>query len=213
MLSATRSSFDILSYFESTSVEPPTAAPSIIQTILSQSDRRPVASSTLVPGAPSITVPSIPTSLQPSALPSSAGSVPRKPQSLDTLITIIADQCITACPTAVDVDGFATLTPAAPALKLDGTLLSLNTAGELIVGASKTVTLGAMMGSPVSGAPLAFASSSALKENSSIATGALAGHGAKPFEGGVVNGKRSSMWRMIAMLTVFVTVLVYVRWK
>ena len=58
----------------------------------------------------------------------------------ETMTTNIAGQVITAAPNAVAVAG-TTLTPGAPGITLDGTLLSLATAGELIVG-SKTVPLG-----------------------------------------------------------------------
>lgn len=57
------------------------------------------------------------------------------------ITTTIADQVITTAPTALVIAGTtATLTPGAPALTINGTLVSLNTAAQLILG-SKTVSL------------------------------------------------------------------------
>ena len=57
----------------------------------------------------------------------------------DALTTTIAGQAVTAAPTAVVFAG-TTLTPGAPGKTIAGTLVSLNTAVQLVVG-SKTVGL------------------------------------------------------------------------
>lgn len=57
----------------------------------------------------------------------------------DKMITTIAGQAVTAAPTAVAFAG-TTLIQGAPGKTIDGTLVSLNTAGQLVVG-SKTVGL------------------------------------------------------------------------
>ena len=57
----------------------------------------------------------------------------------DALTTTIASQAVTAAPTAIAFAG-TTLTPGAPGKTIAGTLVSLNTAGQLVVG-SKTVGL------------------------------------------------------------------------
>ena len=55
------------------------------------------------------------------------------------ITTGAGSQAITAAPTAVAFAG-TTLTPGAPGKRINGTLVSLNTAGQLVVG-SKTVAL------------------------------------------------------------------------
>ena len=58
-----------------------------------------------------------------------------------TFVTTIGDQVITAAPTALVIAGPATtLTPGAPGVTINGTLVSLNAAAQLILG-SKTISL------------------------------------------------------------------------
>ena len=57
----------------------------------------------------------------------------------DPFVTTIDNQAVTAAPTAVEFAG-TTLTPGAPGTTIAGTLISLNPAGQLVVG-STTVTL------------------------------------------------------------------------
>ena len=70
----------------------------------------------------------------------------------DPLITTIAGQPITAAPSAVALAG-KTLLPGAPGQIINGTLVSLNTAGQLVVG-SKTVALPGENGTFFSAPPL-----------------------------------------------------------
>ena len=56
----------------------------------------------------------------------------------DPFVTTIGNQAITAAPTAVAFGGTTLLTPGAPGKTINGTLISLNTAGQLVVG-TKTV--------------------------------------------------------------------------
>ena len=57
----------------------------------------------------------------------------------DPFVTTIDNQAVTAAPTAVELAG-TTLTPGAPGTTIAGTLISLNPAGQLVVG-STAVTL------------------------------------------------------------------------
>ena len=66
-------------------------------------------------------------------------SIPIATDDPTQVITTIAGQTITANPTAVEI-GSSTLTPGSPGLTLGGTLISLNPAGQLVVG-SKTIPL------------------------------------------------------------------------
>lgn len=72
-------------------------------------------------------------------------------------ITTVAGQAITAAPTAVALAG-TTLTPGAPGKMINGMLVSLNTAGQLVMG-SKTVALQSE-GSGFGTGGLSFSSSS-----------------------------------------------------
>lgn len=89
----------------------------------------------------------------------SGGYYPPSSSSDDAhpLITTVAGQAITAAPSAVAFAG-TTLTPGAPGKRINGTLVSLNTAGQLVVG-SKTVALQSERGGFGTGG-LSFSSSS-----------------------------------------------------
>ena len=108
-------------------------------------------------------------------------------------ITTVAGQAITAAPTAVTFAG-TTLTPGAPGKRIDGTLVSLNTAGQLIVG-SKTVALQSERGGS--------SSQGISPSSSSNGTGNLtdSGGGIKAFEGNAAallkNGSYSSLWLLL----------------
>ena len=218
MVSGTRIVLDVWSHSGGTPVDPPTAIPSInpvtyspvttkkSETVQLQSDRRPVPGLNLIPGAPFVPVSGITTSFRLSALPSNAESVPLAPQSPDILVTTVADQSVTASPTAVDVAGSTALTTEAPAMTINGTLPSLNSAGGLIVGGSRSVALGSksaglggvvITGSPVSGAPFASTSSMAAKGNLSRATGEGTGHEVKLFAGNAESMEGSSHWKWL----------------
>lgn len=98
-----------------------------------------VAGTTLTPGAPAITASGTSISLGSSALIVGTSTVPLRFQPSDPFITTVAGHPITAAPSAVDVAG-TILHPGIPAVTLDGTAVSLDTANHLIVG-SKTIAL------------------------------------------------------------------------
>ena len=108
-------------------------------------------------------------------------------------ITTVAGQAITAAPTAVAFAG-TTLTPGAPGKRIDGTLVSLNTASQLIVG-SNTVALQSERGGS--------SSQGISPSSSSNGTGNLTdtGGGIKVFEGNATallrNGSYSSLWLIL----------------
>lgn len=180
-------------------------------------DEMPVAGSNLTPGVPPVPISRTAASVRPFSLTSGARSISPASQSPGILVTTIGGRLVTTRPMAVDVVS-STLTPGAPGMIVDGTLLSLNTASELIVG-SRTISLGSksadtdrvVVGSLVSGAPFASSSSTAPKGNSSTATGDGADPGIEPFEGNAESRKGSSVWSMIAVLTNLVLALVHVR--
>lgn len=102
-----------------------------------------IAGTTLTPGAPALTISNIPISLGSSALIIGSATIPLPSAAPITtitgqLITTLANQALTAAPTAVEIAG-TTLTPGA-GITLNGTLISLNTAGELILD-SQTIVL------------------------------------------------------------------------
>ena len=99
-----------------------------------------IAGTTLTPGAPPITVSGTPIHLGTSALVVGTSTLPLIPGTPTQIVTTIAGQAITAAPSAVAIAG-NTLTPGAPGETIDGTLLSLNSAGQFVVG-SKTIPFG-----------------------------------------------------------------------
>ena len=98
-----------------------------------------IAGTTLIPGGPAVTVSGISMSLGSNVLVIGTSSIPLATDDPTQVITTIAGQTITANPTAVEI-GSSTLTPGSPGLTLGGTLISLNPAGQLLVG-SKTIPL------------------------------------------------------------------------
>ena len=72
-------------------------------------------------------------------------SIPLATDDPTQVVTTIAGQTITANPTAVKV-GNSNLTHGSPGLTLSGTIISLNSAGQLVVG-SKTIPLDRASGS------------------------------------------------------------------
>lgn len=98
-----------------------------------------IAGATLIAGAPAITVSGKMISLGSSVLIVGSSTVPFPSQDPDPLITSIASHPVTAASDAVELAG-TTLHPGHPGITLDGTSISLDTAGQLIVG-SATMTL------------------------------------------------------------------------
>ena len=108
-----------------------TAAPNAIE----------IAGHTLSPGDPGATIDGTAISLDAAGqLIVGSKTIPlaRKPPP-QTIITSVAGQAITAAPNAVIVAG-TSLSPKAPDITLDGMLISLNAASELVIG-SKTIPL------------------------------------------------------------------------
>ena len=98
-----------------------------------------VAGTTLTRGAPPITVSGTPIHFGSSALVIGTSTVHFAPEVPTQMITTIAGHAVTAAPNGIAVAG-TTLSPGAPGTTLDGTLLSLDTASQLIIG-SKTIPL------------------------------------------------------------------------
>lgn len=107
--------------------------------ITAASDAIAVADTTLTRGAPPITVSGTPIHFGPSTLVVGTSTIPLAPKVSTQMITTIAGQAITAAPSIVAIAG-NTLSPGAPGTKIDGTILSLDTAGQFVVG-SKIIPL------------------------------------------------------------------------
>ena len=109
---------------------------------------------------------------------------------------------------AVEV-GSLTLTPGAPGTSLSGTLVSLNSAGELIMG-TRTIPLettagglgGLIMGGFRPGGPYAT-SLAGLGSVSGSGNGTATGNGVQAFEGSGKSSKSSLLWKltMVMILT------------
>ena len=119
----------------------------------------------------------------------------------EQFVTTVAGQAITADPTAVEVGGL-TLTPGGPGTSLSGTVVSLDTDGELIVG-TRTISLetmagglgGLIMGGLGPGGP--YATSLAGPVNiSGSGNGTAIGNGVQAFEGSGKISKCSSLWKL-----------------
>ncbi len=98
-----------------------------------------IAGTTLTPGATAITVSGTSRSLGSSALVIGTSTIPLPSRLPEPLITTVAGHAVTAAPSAVEVAG-TTLHPGVPGVTLDGTVVSLDSSGQLIFG-SKTITL------------------------------------------------------------------------
>ncbi len=170
------------------------------------------AGTTLTPGAPGKTINGTLVSLNTAgqlvvgsitvALQSESKGVGRESASVSN-----SGSLITTIPTAPNVIAFAgtILTPGAPGQTINGTLISLNTAGQLVAG-SKTIPLantsaglgGLIMGGSGNGKPFGAASTSAVGEKSSSGNGN--GNGArtsvKVFRGGAGGLKGGLGWMM-----------------
>ena len=142
----------------------------------------------------------------------------------DPITTTIDGQVITAGPTALVMAG-TTLTPGAPGFTIDGTVLSLNTAAQLVVG-SKTIPLesgetaglgGLIVGALGSGGPFEpFNTNSPTTTQGKSSTGAANGTNAngtnanvQAFEGDAASLKGPSLWWKMAALVVAMSVLTY----
>ena len=156
---------------------------------------------TLTPGALPITVSGTPISLGSAALVIGSSTVSLDSEVPEQFVTTVAGQAITADPTAVEV-GSLTLTPGGPGTSLSGTLVSLDSDGELIVG-TRTIPLetmagglgGLIMGGLGPGGP--YATSLAGPGNiSGSGNGTTIGNGVQAFEGSGKTSKCSSLWKL-----------------
>ena len=105
-----------------------------------------IAGATLTPEAPAVTVSGTPISLGSNALVIGTNTITlNQPRPADPFITYVASYPITAAPDAVEV-AETTLHPGDPGVKIDGTVVSLDVGGHLVLG-SKTIALTASEGS------------------------------------------------------------------
>ena len=170
------------------------AAPPFVTTVAGQvitaaSNAVMVAGATLYPGDPGMRIDGTIISLDTAdhlivgsktiTLPTSGNYDPNSANNDNAhpFITTVANQAITAAPTAVTFAG-TTLLPGAPAKKINGTLVSLNRFGQLIVG-EKTISLPSPSAS--GGVGTNFFYSSSLWNGSSNVTNT--GDGINVFEG------------------------------
>ena len=124
-------------------------------------------------------------------------------------ITTIANQPITAAPTALAFAG-TTLTPGAPGQLINATLVSLNAAGQFVVG-EKTVALGAGLASSISSHSAISVSSSSGSSSSNGSgnvtdTGRGGGSGVRLFEGSA----RARLGRGVAFSMILMAMEVFV---
>lgn len=173
----------------------------------------------LVVGSKTMTLPSGDTGLEGLIMGGIGGE---SPEVADPITTTIDGHVITAEPTALVMAG-TTLTPGAPGFTIDGTVVSLNTAAQLVVG-TKTIQLegsagsngetaglgGSIMGAFGSGGPFGpFNIDSPTQGNSS--TGAVNGTGTRvqAFEGNAASLLGRSLWKKMAASVIAMSVLAY----
>ena len=156
---------------------------------------------TLTPGALPITVSGVPVLLGSAALLIGSSTMSLDSKVPEHFLTTVAGQAVTADPAAVEV-GSLTLTPGGPGTSLSGTLVSLNSDGELIVG-TKMIPLetmagglgGLLMGGLRPGGSYAT-SLAGLGNVSGSRNGTAIGDGVDGFEGLGKSSKSSSLWKL-----------------
>lgn len=175
-----------------------------------------IAGATLTPGAPAITISSTPISINPSALIIGTATIPLPSNAQATtitgqLITTLASQPLTAAPTAVEIAG-TTLTPGASGITLNGTLISLNTAGGLILG-SQTIALQSQSGG-LGGLIMAPFATSASSTPISTPTGTGSsnsnGTGGKPVAGGANHLQLPTSLKTMSTIVVMLYILLQI---
>lgn len=180
-----------------------------------------IAGATLTPGAPALAISGITISVDSSALVVGTNTVPlpfapQETTPINQLTTTVANQPLTAAPTAVEVAG-TTLTPGAPGITLSGTLVSLNTAGDLVLG-SQTVALqsesgglgiGALIMAPFATSVSPAPTPTPTPAGSGNGTGTGTGNGAKPVAGKADILQIPSLLKGTSALVVVVFILVY----
>ena len=98
-----------------------------------------IAGTTLTLEAPPVTVSGTPIAYGPSTLVVGTSTIPLAIQASESLITTVTGHAITATPSAVEVAG-TRLRPGVSGVTLDGTVVCLDKAGQLVVG-SRTLSL------------------------------------------------------------------------
>ncbi len=164
-----------------------------------------LAGVTLTPGSPPLTISGIPLSV--ASLGPNSISLVAIPQDTTTtiktkLITTLANQALTAAPTGVEVAG-SHLAPGAPGITVGGTLVSLNTAGELILG-SQTIALQSESGGGLGGLIMA-----PFTTTTTAPTGTGSVNGGKPVAGKADSLRGSSWLSGMSALVVVVIILGY----
>ncbi|CAD6588434.1 MAG: hypothetical protein ASARMPREDX12_003327 [Alectoria sarmentosa] len=179
-----------------------------------------VAGTTLFPGAPGMTLDRTLLSLDTaSQLIVGSKTIILVSSSRTSILTTIGGQVITAAPNRIAIAG-TTLTPGASAVTLGGTLVSLNTAGQLVVG-SDTMTLqsgstgldGLIMGAFGSGGPFGlFSTNLPSPTQGSVSTGAgnSTSTGVQVFSGNAASLKDRYSWIKITVSVIAMSVLVYI---
>lgn len=178
-----------------------------------------VVGTTLSPGAPGTTLDGTLLSLNTaSQLIIGSKTIPLESASPISTSTTIDGQAITAAPNGIAVAGIA-LTPGASRVAVGGTLVSLNTAGQLVVG-PKTIALqngstgldGLILGAFGSGGPFdPVTASLPFPTRGSPSTGAITGTstGVQVFEGNTVRLNGRSLWSKMAGSIIAISILAY----
>ena len=161
-----------------------------------------LAGTSLAPGAPGVTIDNELISLNEAGsliLGSSTVALSNTP-----LTSRIGDELITAAPTGVQIPG-ATLLPAAAGWTIDGTRISLNTMGGVIVGeetiapSGHNTGIGALILEGI-GSKAAVASTSASSSRASVSAGTRA----EVFEGRALRPEVTDYWGAVATVIVMV---------
>ena len=166
---------------------------------------------TLTPNAPPITVSGTPVLLGPSVIIIGSSTKSLDSEVPEHLVTTVASQPLTADPTAVEV-GSLTLTPGGPGTSLSGTLVSLGSNGELIVGTGAIpleTTAGGLGGLIMGGFQPGGSYATSLAAPGSVSSsgnGTATGNGVQAFEGSGKSSKDSSLWKltMIILLAILI---------
>ena len=166
---------------------------------------------TLNPGALPITVSGKAISLGSSALIIGSSTMSLYSEVPGHFVATVAGQAITADPTALEI-GSLKLTAGAPATSLSGTLVSLDSDGELLLG-TRTIPLqttagglgGLIMGNFRPGGSYAT-TLAGLGNFSDSGNSTATGNGVQAFEGLGISSKSSSLWKS-TMVVLFATLV------
>lgn len=171
-----------------------------------------IAGAVLTLGSPSLTISGISVHVGSAGLVVGTITVPLVSDPQEQFITTMAGQAITAVPTAVEVAG-TMLTPGAEGVTLNGTVVSLDTAGDLVLGtqtiglASESVGLGGLIMAPFA----TTAPSSPSLGSPSAGAGKGTGTGGKPFVGRAESLQAPSLLSSASTLMAIMFTLMYIR--